>query len=114
MSTTVSQESTATASQMDSQTAPNTVNTVSPNLENIMHVPLQISVELGRVQLPLHMVARLGRGAVVDMQKEADSSVDICANGKVFAKGEIVSAEGKLGVRILEVTPASDRIRSLG
>jgi len=114
MSTTVSQESAATAPQMDSQTAPNTVTTTSPSLENIMHVPLQISVELGRVQLPLHMVARLGRGAVVDMQKEAGSSVDICANGKVFAKGEIVSAEGKLGVRILEVTPASDRIRSLG
>jgi len=114
MSTTTPQESTATAPQPVSKAAPNTGGTVSPNLENIMHIPLQISVELGRVQLPLHMVARLGRGAVVDMQKEAGSSVDICANGKVFAKGEIVSAEGKLGVRILEVTPASDRVRSLG
>jgi len=114
MSTTAPQESTATAPQMDSQAAPNAANTASPNLESIMHVPLQISVELGRVQLPLHMVARLGRGAVVDMQKEAGSSVDICANGKVFAKGEIVSADGKLAVRILEVTPASERIRSLG
>jgi flagellar motor switch protein FliN/FliY len=111
MSTTVSQENTTTAPQTNSQTA---ANTASPNFENIMHVPLQISVELGRVQLPLHVVARLGRGTVVDMQKEAGSNVDICANGKVFAKGEIVSAEGKLGVRILEVMPASDRIRSLG
>jgi len=114
MSTTVPEESSETTPQVAPQAAPNAASTVSPNLESIMHIPLQISVELGRVQLPLHMVARLDRGTVVDMQKEAGSSVDICANGKVFAKGEIVSAEGKLGVRILEVTPASDRIRSLG
>lgn len=86
----------------------------SPNLENIMHIPLQVSVELGRIHMPLHMVARLARGTVVDMQKEAGASVDICANGKVFAKGEVVSADGKLGVRILEVTSTGDRIRSLG
>jgi len=86
----------------------------SPNLENIMHIPLQISVELGRIQMPLHMVAQLARGTVVNMQKEAGASVDICANGKMFAKGEVVSADGKLGVRILEVTSTSDRIRSLG
>ncbi|MDQ6966899.1 MAG: FliM/FliN family flagellar motor switch protein [Mariprofundaceae bacterium] len=84
------------------------------NLENIMHIPLQVSVELGRINMPLHMVARLARGTVVDMQKEAGASVDICANGKVFAKGEVVSADGKLGVRILEVTSTGDRIRSLG
>jgi len=114
MSTTAPQESTESAPQIAEQAAQNTTNTASPNLESIMHIPLQVSVELGRVQLPLHTVARLGRGTVVDMQKEAGSSVDICANGKVFAKGEIVSAEGKLGVRILEVTPASERIRSLG
>ncbi len=86
----------------------------SPSLENIMHIPLQISVELGRIQMPLHMVAQLARGTVVNMQKEAGASVDICANGKMFAKGEVVSADGKLGVRILEVTSTSDRIRSLG
>jgi flagellar motor switch protein FliN len=86
----------------------------SPNLENIMHIPLQVSVELGRINMPLHVVARLARGAVVDMQKEAGATVDICANGKVFAKGEVVSADGKLGVRILEVTSTGDRIRSLG
>ena len=118
MSTTSPQENNTTAPQpgagITTPTAPNAASAESPNLENIMHIPLQVSVELGRIQVPLHMVARLGRGAVVDMQKEAGSSVDICANGKAFAKGEIVSADGKLGVRILEVTSASNRIHSLG
>lgn len=84
-----------------------------PNLESIMHIPLQVSVELGRVQLPLHAVARLGRGAVVDLQKEAGAPVEICANGRAFARGEIVSADGKLGVRILEILPAGERIQTL-
>jgi len=117
MSTAPTEETTATpqsAPPMAPQSEPNATSTTSPNLESIMHIPLQISVELGRVQIPLHMVARLARGTVVDMQKEAGSSVDICANGKAFAKGEIVSADGKLGVRILEVTTTSDRIQSLG
>ncbi|MDX8395326.1 MAG: FliM/FliN family flagellar motor switch protein [Mariprofundaceae bacterium] len=87
---------------------------VKPNLEAIMHVPLEISVELGRVQLPLHAVARLHRGAIVDLKKEANTEVEILANGQVFARGEVVSADGKLGVRVVEVVPAGDRIRSLG
>ncbi len=94
----------------------NTAETPSanaPNLESIMHIPLQVSVELGRVQLPLHAVARLGRGTVVDLQKEAGAPVEICANGRAFARGEIVSADGKLGVRIIEVLSAGDRIQTL-
>ena len=71
-----------------------------PNLESIMHIPLQVSVELGR-------------GAVVDLQKEAGAPVEICANGRAFARGEIVSADGKLGVRILEILPAGERIQTL-
>ncbi len=84
-----------------------------PNLEVIMHVPLEISVELGRVDMPLHAVTRLARGTVVDLKKEAGVEVDILANGQVFARGEVVTADGKLGVRITDVIPASDRVRTL-
>jgi len=83
------------------------------NLEAIMHVPLDVSVELGRVQMPLHVVARLHRGMVLDLKKEANAEVDILANGRVFARGEVVSADGKLGVRVVEVVPQGDRIQSL-
>ncbi|MDX8381982.1 MAG: FliM/FliN family flagellar motor switch protein [Ghiorsea sp.] len=83
------------------------------NLEAIMHVPLDISVELGRVELPLHVVSRLHRGMVLDLKKEANAEVDILANGRVFARGEVVSADGKLGVRVVEIVPQGDRIQSL-
>ncbi|MDQ6989823.1 MAG: FliM/FliN family flagellar motor switch protein [Mariprofundaceae bacterium] len=83
------------------------------NLEAIMHVPLDVSVELGRVQLPLHVVARLHRGMILDLKKEANAEVNILANGRVFARGEVVAADGKLGVRVIEVIPPGDRIQSL-
>jgi len=84
------------------------------NLETILHVPLEVSVELGRVRMPLRDVTRLSKGAVVELQKEANAHVDILANGKVFARGEVVSADGRLGVRITEVVSPSSRIHSLG
>jgi len=85
----------------------------SPNLEALMHVPLEVSVELGRVKVPLHTVIRMGRGTVLKLQKEAEALVDILANGAVFARGEVVKADGKLGVRITDVVPPAERIRAL-
>ena len=84
-----------------------------PNLEALMHIPLEISVELGRVNMPLHTIVRMGRGTVFKLNKEAESRVEILANGAVFAYGEVVKADGKLGVRITEIVPPSERIRAL-
>lgn len=88
-------------------------NAQKANLEAIMHVPLEISVELGRIQLPLHVIARMNRGMVIEMNKDANAEVQILANGSIFAKGEVVSTGDKLGVRITEIVPASARINTL-
>lgn len=85
----------------------------TPNLEAIMHVPLEVSIELGRISIPLHTVVRMSRGTVLKMEKEADAVVDILANGTVFARGEVVKADGKLGVRVTEVVSPTERIRAL-
>jgi len=85
----------------------------SSNLESLMHIPLEVSVELGRVKLPLHSVVRIGRGTVLQMGKEADSHVDILANGSIFAHGEVVKADGKLGVRITNIVTPAERVRAL-
>jgi len=86
----------------------------TPNLESIMHIPLELTVELGRISMPLQDVTRLARGAVIEMQKEANAGVDILANGIVFARGEVVSADGKLGVRVMEVVSTGSRVDALG
>jgi len=90
-----------------------TVNQGASNLESLMHIPLEVSVELGRIKLPLHSVVRIGRGTILQMGKEADSLVDILANGSIFARGEVVRANGKLGVRITDIVTPAERIRSL-
>jgi len=84
-----------------------------PNLEAIMHIPLEVSVELGRVRMPLHEVMRLSRGTVLQLHKEANATVEILANGTVFAQGEVVKADGKLGVRVTEVVSPAERVRAL-
>ncbi len=86
---------------------------IQPNLEAIMHIPLEISVELGRVRMPLHELVRLDRGSVVQLHKEANATVQILANGAVFAQGEVVKADGKLGVRVTEVVSPSERAIAL-
>ncbi|MDX8405937.1 MAG: FliM/FliN family flagellar motor switch protein [Mariprofundus sp.] len=83
------------------------------NLEAIMHVPLEISIELGRIKLPLHTIARLNRGMVIELEKEANAEVQILANGSIFAKGEVVTTGEKLGVRITEIASPSARVSSL-
>jgi len=85
----------------------------APNLEALMHVPLEVSVELGRVKLPLHSVVRMGRGTVLKLNKDAEALVEILANGAVFARGEVVKADGKLGIRVTDVVPPAERIRAL-
>ena len=85
-----------------------------PSIEAIMHIPLRISVETGKIELPIHVISRLSRGMVIDMQKEASSEVEVFANGISFAKGEVVSNDGKLGIRILEITEQNERVKNLG
>jgi len=98
---------------MTDATTPEGDRSQRANLEAIMHVPLEISVELGRVKLPLHTIARMNRGMVIEMNKEANAEVQILANGTIFAKGEVVSTGDHLGVRITEIIPAAARISSL-
>jgi len=86
---------------------------IQPNIEAIIHIPLEIRVELGRIKMPLHELVRLSRGSVVQLHKEANAVVEILANGSVFAQGEVVKADGKLGVRVMEVVSPTERALAL-
>jgi flagellar motor switch protein FliN/FliY len=71
-------------------------------------VSLQLTVELGRTSLPIKEVLRLGPGSVIDLGKSVGEPVEILANGKLIARGELVVVESALAVRILEIARASD------
>jgi len=99
----------------ETETTPNETRNEAQrvNLEAIMHVPLEISVELGRTQMPLHTIARLNHGMVIELDKEANAQVNILANGSIFARGEVVTTGDRLGVKITEIIPTAARVSAL-
>jgi flagellar motor switch protein FliN/FliY len=80
------------------------------NLELLMDVPLQVTVELGRTMKMVKEVLALGPGSVLELDKLAGEPVDILVNEKPIAKGEVVVIDENFGIRVTEILAAKDRI----
>jgi flagellar motor switch protein FliN/FliY len=80
------------------------------NLELLMDVPLQVTVELGRTQKMVKEVLALGPGSVVELDKLAGEPVDILINEKPIAKGEVVVIDENFGIRVTEILSPKDRL----
>lgn len=83
------------------------------NLDILKDVELDISVELGRKELPLGDVLHLVRGSVIELDKLAGEPVEIFANGHRIAEGEVVVIDEHFGVRITNLVSTKERIESL-
>lgn len=95
----------------DSYTPTNT--DTNRNLELLMDIKLELTVELGRCQLPVKKVLELTRGSIIELDKVAGESVELYANGKHVANGEVVVIEDNFGLRITSITDPEERIKSL-
>ena len=71
-------------------------------MEVLLDVPLEISVELGRVKMMVREVLDLGTGSIIEVDKAAGEPVDVMVNGRLVAKGEVVVIEDNFGVRVTE------------
>ncbi len=76
---------------------------IPPNIDVILDVPVDISVELGSCRMPMREVLQLQIGSVIQLDKVADAPVDIFVNRKLIAKGEVVVVEDRFGIKITEV-----------
>ncbi|MFV0517504.1 MAG: flagellar motor switch phosphatase FliY [Aminipila sp.] len=83
------------------------------NLDLIMKVPLQVSVEIGRTKKLVKEILELGQGSLVVLDKLAGDQVDVYVNGQCIAKGDVVVVDDNFGVRITEVIKKADLINSL-
>lgn len=72
-------------------------------IDNLLGVPVKITVEVGRARLTLAELMKLQPGSLVTLDREAHQSVDVLVNGKVVARGEVVTIDQKYGVRITAV-----------
>lgn len=75
----------------------------STNLNLIMAVPLQITVEIGRARKQIKDILEMTNGSIIELNKQAGAQVDIFANGQPIAKGDVVVVEDMYGVRITEI-----------
>ena len=73
------------------------------NLELIMEVPLQVTVEIGRTQRKVQDILEYTKGSLVVLDKLAGDQVDLFVNGKCIARGDVVVIDDNFGVRITEI-----------
>jgi flagellar motor switch protein FliN len=83
------------------------------NLDVILDIPLEITVELGRTKIPIHELLEIGPGSAVSLSTLEGESVDILANNTLIAKGVVLVKNEKYGIRITKITSSMDRIKSL-
>jgi len=72
-------------------------------LEALYDVPVQVSVVLGRTTMPLSDILKLGRGAVIELDRKVGQPIDVYVNNKLVASAEIVIVDDKIGVTLIEV-----------
>lgn len=87
---------------------------VNKNLDLLMDIKLQMTVELGRTELPIKKVLELTRGSIIELEKIAGEPVELFANGKLVAHGEVVVIEDHFGLRITNITNPEDRLKGIG
>lgn len=73
------------------------------NLDLLAGVSLRVSVEVGSASIPLSDILGLAEGSVVELDRQANDLLDIFANGTLIARGEIVTVEGRYGIRVAEI-----------
>ena len=83
------------------------------DLDFILDIPLEISVELGRTTMLVNDLLQLGQGSVVELTKLAGEPMEILVNGKLVARGEVVVVNEKFGVRLTDIISPIDRVKSL-
>ena len=83
------------------------------NIDFILDIPLEITVELGRTRMMICDLLKLGQGSVIELAKLAGDTLEILANNKLIAKGEVVVLNEKYGIRLTEVSSPVERLEKL-
>jgi len=83
------------------------------NLDFILDIPLKVSVELGRTKVVIKDLLQLGQGSVLELDKLAGEPLEVLVNGKLVARGEVVSVNEKFGIRLTDIISPLERIESL-
>ena len=78
----------------------------SAELEAVYDVPVQVSAVLGKSSMQVHQLLKLGRGAVIELDRKIGEAIDIYVNNRLVARGEVVVIEDRLGITMTEIIKA--------
>ena len=81
------------------------------DINMVLDIPVQLSVELGRTKVPIKYILQLGQGSVVELDAMAGEPMDVLVNGYLIAQGEVVVVNDKFGIRLTDVVTPSERLR---
>ena len=82
-----------------------------PDIQMVLDIPVQLSVELGRVKVPIKYILQLAQGSVVELDALAGEPMDVLVNGYLIAQGEVVVVNDKFGIRLTDIVTPSERMR---
>jgi flagellar motor switch protein FliN/FliY len=85
----------------------------SRNMRLLADIPVRMSVEVGSTQMRLAEIMTLAEGSVVQLDRQADELLDIMVNGTLVARGEVVTVNGRYGVRVVEIASAETRLAGI-
>lgn len=83
------------------------------NLDVILDIPVTVSMEIGRTELPIHSLLQLNQGSVVELDRLAGEPMDVLVNGTLIAHGEVVVINEKFGIRLTDVISPAERVKKL-
>ncbi len=89
------------------------VATAGNDLNMILDIPVQLTVELGRTRIPIKHILQLAQGSVVELETLAGEPMDVLVNGYLIAQGEVVVVNDKFGIRLTDIVTPSERMRRL-
>ncbi len=91
----------------------NQLTTTDANLEVILDIPVTLSMEIGRTELPISSLLQLNQGSVVELDRLAGEPMDVLINGTLIAHGEVVVINEKFGIRLTDVISPAERVQKL-
>ncbi|MCA1854664.1 flagellar motor switch protein FliN [Massilia oculi] len=105
--------STATAAVFKDFSNKGARNDTPNDIDFILDIPVQLTVELGRTKIAIKNLLQLAQGSVVELDGLAGEPMDVLVNGCLIAQGEVVVVNDKFGIRLTDIITPSERIRKL-
>jgi flagellar motor switch protein FliN/FliY len=90
-----------------------TRGTTHNDIDFILDIPVQLTVELGRTKIAIKNLLQLAQGSVVELDGMAGEPMDVLVNGCLIAQGEVVVVNDKFGIRLTDIITPAERIRKL-